>query len=116
MTTEERVPYFRRYLKSCFPKTRKSSHKDLTCQRFIGTSSLVGQEKVLFSTNKKKELKKWDTSSVVKACSFIGEHSDPSKLMDVTEPSISRGASDQTKSEAEQTFLRIVAPSSYLQQ
>lgn len=54
------------------------------------------------------------TSSVVKAWSFIGKQEGSSKLIDVTEPRRSRGASDQTKSAAEQIFLRIVSPSSYL--
>lgn len=44
----------------------------------------------------------------------MGKDASPSKFMEVTEPRISRGASDQIKSAAEDAFLKIVSPSSYL--
>jgi hypothetical protein len=45
---------------------------------------------------------------------LIGKSAGSVKLMEVTEPRISRGASDQIKFAAEETFLKVVFPSSYL--
>ena len=44
----------------------------------------------------------------------MGKEVGSSKLMEVTEPRISRGLSDQIKSAAVDTFLKVVSPSSYL--
>ena len=44
----------------------------------------------------------------------MGKDVTSSNVIEVTEPRISRGASDQMKSAAEETFLKVVSPSSYL--
>lgn len=44
----------------------------------------------------------------------MGKDVTSSNDIEVTEPRISRGASDQMKSAAEETFLKVVSPSSYL--
>jgi hypothetical protein len=44
----------------------------------------------------------------------MGKDVTSSNAIEVTEPRISRGASDQMKSAAEETFLKVVSPSSYL--
>lgn len=54
------------------------------------------------------------TSSVVNVCSLIIKLGGSSKVIDVTKPRTSRGVSDQMKSAAEDTFLKVVSPSSYL--
>lgn len=107
------VSYFKRCLKSCFPKTRRSSQRVLTFQENstqVVRTSTEGQHKLHHWQDKKI------TSSVVKAWSFIGREAGSSKLIEVTEPRISRGVSDQIKFVAEETFLKVVSPSSYLQQ
>ena len=42
----------------------------------------------------------------------MGNEAGSSKVMEVTEPKVSRGASDQRKSAAVDTFFEIVSPSS----
>lgn len=54
------------------------------------------------------------TSSVVNSWSLIAKQDGSSKDMEVTEPRISRGLLDQMKSAADETFLTIDSPSSYL--
>lgn len=54
------------------------------------------------------------TSSVVKSWSLITLQSGSKNDMDVIEPSISKGFSDHTNSEALTSFRRTVVPSVYL--
>jgi len=49
---------------------------------------------------------------VVRSWSLIGKSSASVKDIEVTEPRISRGESDQMKFEAEDIFLKVVFPSS----
>lgn len=55
------------------------------------------------------------TSSAVKASSSIATQDEPSNDMAVIVPSISSGVSEHIKSAAEDTFLKVGSPSSYLE-